>query len=90
MNPRDLPSLHEHVDDVPKLLEPKDVCRACRMGKAHKLPFPGHFEVAEQVGDTVHSDIVGKIEPSFPDRFRDASTFVDGHSRYPMVGFMQH
>ena len=39
INSRALPTLHEHVEDVPKLSEMEDVCRACRLGKARKLPF---------------------------------------------------
>ena len=70
INSRALPKLHEHVLDVPKLRELKNVFRACRLVKAHRLPFPGHFEDSKQVGAIVHSDIVGKLEPSFPDRLK--------------------
>ena len=90
ISPRDLPCLHKHADDVPKLRQMKGVCRACRMGKAHKLPFPGHFEPAKELGEVVHSDILGPLEPSFPDRFQYASTFLDGYSRYTFVGNMRH
>lgn len=90
INPRDLGSVHKYADDVPKLAKRKDVCRACKLEKEHKLPILGHFEVAERVGDIVHSDIVGKIETSFPDQYRYASTFLDKHSRYTFVGLMRH
>ena len=90
LNPRDLVSLHNHVRDVPQLVQMDDVCRACRLGKAHKLPFPGHFEQAKAVGEIIHSDIVGPLEPSWPDRYRYISTFVDGHSRYTLIGLMHH
>ena len=90
INARDLLKVHEHVDDVPELSPMKDVCRACRLGKAHQLPFPGHFTHASKVGETVHSDIVGPLELSFPDRYRYASAFLDDHSRYNLLGFMRH
>lgn len=64
------------------------VCRACRLEKAHKLPFPGHFRTTSAVGEIVHSDVVGPLEISFPDRFRYVSTFLDDHSRYVFVGLM--
>ena len=60
------------------------------MGKAHKLPFPGHFERAAAPGKIVHSDIVGPLEPSYPDQYRYVVTFLDDHSRYLFVGFMCH
>lgn len=90
INQRDLSRLHKHVDGVPKLSKSKDICRACRLGKAHKLPFPGNFEIADHVGEVVHSDIVGELEPSFPDRFRYVTTFLDGHSRYTFIGLMRY
>lgn len=75
---------------MPKLKEMKDACRACRLGKAHRLPFPGHFEDVKHVGELVHSDIVGNLESSFPDRFKYVSTFLDGKSRYKFAGMMRH
>ena len=89
INSRDLVDVHKHADGVPKLCPLKGVCRACRLGKAHKLPFPGHFRRAKAVGDLVHSDIVGPLEPSFPERYRYASPFLDDHSRYTFIGLMR-
>jgi len=88
INARDLTTVHQHADGVPKLCPMEGVCRACRLGKAHKLPFPGHFRRASAVGDIVHSDIVGPLELSFPDGFRYVSTFLDDHSRYVLIGLM--
>lgn len=88
INVRDLLEVHKHATGIPKLVKMDDVCRACRMGKAHKLPFPGHFQHADAVGDLVHSDIVGPLVPSFPDNFRYVSTFLDDHSRYVMIACM--
>lgn len=88
INGRDLMKVHVHADGVPKLCPMEEVCRACRLGKAHKLPFPSQFRQASRVGELVHSDIVGPLEPSFPDRFRYVSTFLDGHSRYLLIGCM--
>ena len=88
INMRDLVTLHKHADDVPHLQQSDDVCRACRLGKAHKLLFSGHFNRAEVVGDILHSDIVGPLELSFPDKYKYVSTFLDDHSRYTLVGLM--
>ena len=88
INAKDLVKLHEHVDDVPELVQMEEVCRACRLGKAHKLPFPGHFRHTKAVGDMVHSDIMGPLQVSYPDGFRYVSTFLDDHSRYLMIGCM--
>lgn len=46
INIRDLTRVHQHVSGVPKLGPMTTVCRACRLGKAHKLPFPGNFQRA--------------------------------------------
>lgn len=74
----DLPSLHRHVDDVPKPIKQKNVCSACKLGKAHKIPCLGYFEVAERVDTIGHTDTVGKTDTSYPDRYRYASTFLEG------------
>lgn len=90
INTRDLLKLHKYVPDVPRLKEMKHICRACRLCKAQRLLFPGYFEDAEKVGSIVHSDILGKLEPSFPDKFKYVSTFMDAKSRYTFVGMMCH
>ena len=61
INQRDLAKVYQHVDGVPKLPSSTAVCCTCRLGKAHKLPFPGHFRPAKHVGDLLHSDIVGPL-----------------------------
>lgn len=66
------------------------VCRPCRLRKASKLPVLGKFERATNVGDIVLSDIVNPLLPSFPDRFRYVSGFVDDHSRHAVLRFMVH
>ena len=44
MNMRDLCQVHRLTDGVPKLRPSgTDVCRACQLGKAHKLPLSGKF-----------------------------------------------
>ena len=90
LNSGDLTILHKHIDDVPQLTPIKGVCRACRLGKAHKLPFLGHFEDAKALSDVIHSDVVGPIEPSYPDSYRYIATFLDGYTRYTLVVFLKH
>ncbi|MBW5416393.1 GAG-pre-integrase domain-containing protein, partial [Pseudomonas sp. MAG002Y] len=85
INMRDLVTMHQHANDVPHLQQSDDVCRACRLGKAHKLPFPGHFNRADAVGDILHSDIVGPLELSFPDKYNYFYTIHDDQSRYTQV-----
>ena len=84
----DLVTLHKYADDVRHLQQSDDVCRACRLGKAHKLSFPKYFNRAEVVGDILQSDIMVPLELSFPDKYKYVSTFLDDHSRYTMVGLM--
>lgn len=90
INPRDPLKLHKHFLDVTKLKEIMVVCRAYRLGKELRSPFPDHFEDTEKVGSISHSDIVGMVDPSLPDRFRYVPTFLDGNSRYTFAGIMCH
>ena len=90
LNFRDLASTHKVAEDIPPLHTSNKVCRACRLGKAHKLPFRGKFERAERVGQIVHSDIVGPLEPSYTDGWRYMCTFIDDYSRFVVVAFMRH
>lgn len=87
-NFRDLGNMHKYADGIPELVHNEDVCRACRLGKAHKLPFPGHFQRAHAVGDIVHSDTVGPLVWSFPANFKYACTFMDDYSRYLVIACM--
>jgi hypothetical protein len=58
-------------------------------GKLPNLPFRGSFEHADEVGDTIHSDMAGKIPISFPDRYQYMTTFSDDNSRHISVAYMQ-
>ena len=89
VNTRDLTQLFRHAHGVPQLRMTGESCTACKLGKAHKQPFPGNFKRADAVGDVVHSDIVGPIEMSYPDHYRYFATFQDDFSRYVFVAFMQ-
>lgn len=80
--------VHIHADGVPKINHSKAACRACSLGKAHSLPFPGHFSRAENIGEVIHSDIMGPLEYSFPDGYKYVSTFMDECSRFLFAGFM--
>ena len=89
INFRDLANVHKHADGVPELKITSDVCRACRLGKAQKLPFPGRFQRSEVCGGIVHSDIVvGPLDVSFPSGYKYIATFLDEHSRYLFVAFL--
>lgn len=66
MNPRDLPTVHEKIDGVPKIKQMEEVCRSCQLGKALRLPFLGEFKRAKRVGGIVHSGMIDALLPSFP------------------------
>lgn len=82
--------IHQHVIGVPKLSGKLGPCRACVLGKAHKQPFSGQFHPASIIGEIVHSDIVGKLEMSFPDHYRYFCTFLDDFSRYSFIGLLHN
>lgn len=90
INMSDLVKTHLFADGIQKLTTSKSTCRACMLGKAHKLPFHGKFNRASHLGEKVHSDIVGKMCLSFPDRYQYVCTFLDDHSRYTFLAFFHH
>ena len=61
LNQLDLCNLHKHAAGIPELEPVSEVCRACRLGKAHKLSFKGKFKRTEALGDVIHSDVVGPV-----------------------------
>lgn len=88
MNFRDLLNVHQHADGVRSLTKIEENCRACSLGKAHRLPFAGHFQQTTSIGEIIHSDIVGPLEASFPNLYRYVATFQDDHSQYVFLVFM--
>jgi hypothetical protein len=89
VNMRDLAQVHKHADGVPSLPQTNDVCRSCRLGKAHKLPFRSSFSRTTAPGELIHSDIVGPLPMSFPDKYQYMGTFLDDYSRHVVVALMQ-
>lgn len=69
MNWQDLSALHKYSNSVPKLPISSNICKACQLGKSHKLPYHGNFRKTARVVEVVHSGIVGNLEKSFPDGF---------------------
>lgn len=87
INMKDLPEVHNQVHDVPKTKVLSEKCRACEIGKAHKLPFTVKFKTTSTIREIVLSDIVGKLTISFPDRFQYVCTFMHDYSRYTYLAF---
>lgn len=80
--------MHKFVDYVPNEMPIENVCRACQLGKAHKLPFTKNFRRELAVGQIMHSNIMGKLTMSYPDRYQYVCTFLDYHSRYTLLTFL--
>lgn len=89
MNSQELFSVHKHIKGVPKPSPSSDSCRACHLGKAHKLPFNNDFKGATKIGEVTHSDIIGRLSMSVPDQYHYVCTFIDGHSRYSYLGLIR-
>lgn len=82
--------VHKQADGVPMRSWMDDLCRACRLGKAHGLPFPSMFECADHEGEVVNSDIIGPLQISFFDRFRYVSRLLDDYSWYLFIRLLVH
>lgn len=63
--------------------------RSCELRNFRKVPLQGHFERAPKVGETIPSDIVGKLEFSSPDGFIYVVPFVADRSRYTILGVVK-
>lgn len=77
--------VYKLADNVPELKPIDGVCRACHLGKAHKLPCTGHVRRASAVRQIMHSDIVEKLTMSNLDRYQYVCTFLNDHSRYTIL-----
>ena len=67
-----------------------EVCDACAMGKAHRLPFPKVASRREdQVMGLIHSDLSGKLRVKTRNGYRYYMTFVDDYSRYCVVRLLK-
>ena len=87
----DLLNAKRWTDGIPSDLDSSEVpvCGPCRQGKAHALPFAGHFKRATRVGQIVHSDIAGPLPPSYDLAYRYMVTFTDDCARHTSVGFLK-
>ena len=66
------------------------VCDACAMGKAHRLPFPKAASRREdEVMGLIHSDLSGKLRVRTRHGYRYYMTFVDDYSRYCVVRLLK-
>lgn len=88
INERDLISIHKHVWGSSPSRTTNTVCRACRLGEAHKLLFPGQGVPAGPGGDIDHSDIMGPMVTSPRNGLRYVSNVLEYHSPYLKIGYM--
>lgn len=90
INKMDLCNAHKYAKGIPQLKFMNEVCRPCELGKAHKLPFHNHFQQTSEIGEVVHSDIVGKLDLSYSDGYKYVCTFLDDYSRLTFPGFLKY
>ena len=65
-------------------------CEICQLKKSEKLPVPRDSGTrASEVLETVHTDILGPIQPEAVDGHRYAIGFVDSFSRYQKLYFLR-
>jgi transposase InsO family protein len=68
-----------------------DYCHGCNLGKMHKLPFETSKSITNQVGELIHSDVVGPMQVASPNA-NEARYYIllkDDFSRYKTVYFMK-
>lgn len=79
-----LQSLCENKIDVSRLKGKLQTCHPCIMGKSKRKSFDSEFEPAQNAGETVHSDLCGKL-PAIIHGNKYFCTFIDQFSRYTHV-----
>ena len=91
---------HNNVEDIYKLkdhavglkVNEHDLanCEICQLNKSKKLQVPRDSGTrASEVLETVHTDILGPIQPEAVDGHRYAIGFVDSFSRYQKLYFLR-
>jgi len=66
-------------------------CEDCARGKMNRLNFRKHTKVyAKEIGDTIHSDLSGRITPQSIGRNSYFLTFTDEKSRYSKIYFIKY
>ena len=89
LHPGALQHLNRHsmvtgLPDFASIIMPD--CVACIQGKSKRLPFPKHSSsIVSAVGDLVHTDLCGPINPQSRSGFRYFITFTDHFSRYVWI-----
>ena len=72
---------NDMVMDLPKLVQPSEVCKGCLMAKQIMTLFPSQSNyVSSKVLDLVHGDICGPISPPTPSGKRYFLLLVDDFS----------
>uniref|UniRef100_A0A803Q0C6 Retrovirus-related Pol polyprotein from transposon TNT 1-94 n=1 Tax=Cannabis sativa TaxID=3483 RepID=A0A803Q0C6_CANSA len=59
-----------------------DVCKACCLGKSHKLQFPTSTTTYNAPLELLHSDLWGPVPTNSSNGYRYYISFVDAYSRY--------
>jgi hypothetical protein len=68
---------------------PSSICPGCAFGKMHRLPFKHGRRRATQVGEIIHSDVCGPMEPPSPGGARYYVSFKDDLSGYCVIYFLR-
>lgn len=85
----DLKWIHENDIGVPKLSKNLGCCRAFELGKEHNQPFNKSFYSTSNIGEIVHSGVLGKLKISFLDR-QYFCTIWNAYSRYTSLGLLHN
>ena len=86
---------HIGVDRMKKLhadglFESLDTCEPCLMGKMTKTPFYGTMEQANDLLETIHTNVCGPMSVDARSGYRYFLTFTDDLSRYGYIYLMKH
>jgi len=65
-------------------------CEVCLQGKMSRRPFPKKSERESNLGDLIHSDICGPMRVISNGKSRYFMTFIDDHSGWCKVRFIEH
>lgn len=86
-----LMSKNRMVRGMPKVIQPKKVCRGCLMSKQVRKPFPSKAQYsAKKALELVHWDICGPILPETPVGNKYFFLLVDDYTRVMWVYMLKY
>lgn len=82
--------LNRHSLKLMNLPSSKEICEPCMRAKATRLPFKNPIRKSNYIGEMIHSDISGPVNPPTKKGYRYFQTILDDYSRFLKVYILKN